>query len=58
MGVAITFVAVYVPESPRFLLEKGQYEELKRSLETIAKFNKVLDFEFKVSQIVLRLKEN
>ena len=37
--VAIGWIAIFVPESPLFLYEKGEFTELEKSLQMVAKLN-------------------
>lgn len=41
--IALTCLALIIPESPVYLLEKQNYPELRHCLMTIGSFNKVSD---------------
>jgi membrane protein YdbS with pleckstrin-like domain len=44
MLIAIIWVVAFVPESPRYLLEKQKYEALNHSLRCIAKMNGIQSY--------------
>jgi len=52
MTMAIIWVVAFVPESPKYLLEKKDFKSLNHSLSQISKMNGVKDYKFKVDKIV------
>lgn len=41
--VSALWIYIYVPETPKFLLSKGKYEEARESIRQMARFNNVKD---------------
>ena len=57
MLIAILWVVAFVPESPRYLLEKREFDALNSSLRQVAKMNGIHCYQFKVDSIVKKLTE-
>ena len=57
MTIAIIWIVAFVPESPKYLLERQDFTGLSQSLQQISKMNGVPDYKFKVDKIVQKLIE-
>mmetsp|Transcript_24027 Transcript_24027/g.36967 ORF Transcript_24027/g.36967 Transcript_24027/m.36967 type:complete len:262 (-) Transcript_24027:1110-1895(-) len=44
ISVSLIFAALYFKESPKFLMNKGRYDEARATMRHIAKFNGIQDF--------------